>query len=235
VFVGLAVAVVVLAVLVVAAGGPVRMGGPEHVSVPVPTARPVTVNPPAATARPCKGGFCLWHVTPSPIHLPAWPFVLAAVVAVLVVAARVRLRRRPRTVGARDEAGSDAVTSGEAPILDRVDHAVAEASVELTAGSRSSRDAVIAAWLRLEQGAADVGVPRRPAQTPTEFTRRVLDHATRGHEAAAVDELLHLYHRARFGRRPLPADAGERAVAAMGRIAAALRERQVDSERPRTP
>ena len=61
-----------------------------------------------------------------------------------------------------------------------------------------------------------------PGAAPTEFTRAVLAGATGGREADAVDDLLHLYHRARFGRRPLPPDAGERAARALDRVAAAL-------------
>lgn len=88
------------------------------------------------------------------------------------------------------------------------------------AGPRQARDAVVAAWLALEEAAAAGGTRRHPAQTPTEFTVALLG----GHAAdpAAVDELLRLYHRARFGSAALPADAGERAARALGVIAASL-------------
>ncbi len=58
-------------------------------------------------------------------------------------------------------------------------------------------DAVIAAWLELEQVAADTGTALRAHQTPTEFTtgliieHRVLDQP--------LDTLRRLYQRARFG------------------------------------
>jgi hypothetical protein len=57
-------------------------------------------------------------------------------------------------------------------------------------------DAVLAAWVALEDAAARSGVPRRPADTPTELTSRVLA-ATEADEGA-VTTLLGLYHRARF-------------------------------------
>jgi Domain of unknown function (DUF4129) len=57
-------------------------------------------------------------------------------------------------------------------------------------------DAVLAAWVALEGAAERSGVARRPADTPTEFTARVLS-ATAADEAA-VHTLLRLYHRARF-------------------------------------
>jgi hypothetical protein len=58
-------------------------------------------------------------------------------------------------------------------------------------------DAVIAAWVRLEEDAAASGTERAPHQTPSEFTTKVLaNHTT---DAAALKELRALYHRARFG------------------------------------
>jgi hypothetical protein len=57
-------------------------------------------------------------------------------------------------------------------------------------------DAVLAAWVALERAAERSGVPRRPADTPTEFTSRVLSGTPA--DAAAVGTLLGLYHRARF-------------------------------------
>lgn len=61
---------------------------------------------------------------------------------------------------------------------------------------RDPTDAVLAAWVALEQAAERSGVPRRPADTPTEFTVQVLSSTEA--DAAAVGTLLRLYHRARF-------------------------------------
>lgn len=67
-----------------------------------------------------------------------------------------------------------------------------------TAGPPS--DAVVAAWLRLEQAAADSGAPREDHQTPTEFTGALLVRYEV--DTTATGTLRRLYQRARFG----PAD-----------------------------
>ncbi len=69
-------------------------------------------------------------------------------------------------------------------------------------------DAIVAAWLAVEAAAASSGLPREPAQTPTEFTTDVLSRTPA--DPAAVTGLLRLYHRARFSSRaPSAADVGE--------------------------
>ena len=57
-------------------------------------------------------------------------------------------------------------------------------------------NAIVAAWLALEEAASSSGVPREPAQTPTEFTVAVL--AETAADPQATQDLLRLYHRARF-------------------------------------
>jgi hypothetical protein len=68
-------------------------------------------------------------------------------------------------------------------------------------------DAVVRAWLGLQQKAEQSGVARRPAETPTEFTSRILNRvfpsARGGNDAIAT--LLRLYLRTRFGDRPVTA------------------------------
>ena len=58
------------------------------------------------------------------------------------------------------------------------------------------RDAVVRSWLALEDAAEASGAPRRPADSPTEFTGQVLRSTAADPEA--VTRLLNLYHRARF-------------------------------------
>lgn len=66
-------------------------------------------------------------------------------------------------------------------------------------------EAVVAAWVHLEGAAGRSGVPRKPTQTPTEFTVDVLDRTPV--DPAATRALLGLYLRARFGDEPMsPAD-----------------------------
>lgn len=66
------------------------------------------------------------------------------------------------------------------------------------------QDAVIAAWVALEEAAGRSGVTRDPAATPTEFTVEVLDRTPADREATR--RLLGLYLRARFGEEQTTAD-----------------------------
>jgi hypothetical protein len=79
-------------------------------------------------------------------------------------------------------------------------------------------DAVLAAWVALEQAAARSGHPRRPADTPTEFTVEVLT-ATPA-DRAAVRTLLGLYHRARFSDTGVGAEAVTEARRCLDALAA---------------
>ena len=81
-------------------------------------------------------------------------------------------------------------------------------------------DAVIAAWVALEEGAAGSGIVRDPASTPTEFTVTVLDRAPV--DPAATRTLLALYLRARFGEEAMTAADVAAATAAVRTLAAGL-------------
>lgn len=96
---------------------------------------------------------------------------------------------------------------------------------------RDPTQAIVAAWLALEEAAASAGVTRRPSQTPTEFTLAVLDRTTADRDATR--RLLDLYLRARFSGLPSdPADV-EAARACLVALAAGWQEVAVD-ERDRT-
>ena len=73
------------------------------------------------------------------------------------------------------------------------------------------RDAIVSAWLALEEAADRSGARRRPSQTPTEHAAAVLERT--GADREATEELLHLYHRARFSSR----EPGSADLAAAGR------------------
>lgn len=73
-------------------------------------------------------------------------------------------------------------------------------------------DAVIVAWLMLEQAAAESGLARQPHQTPTEFTAAVL--AELQVDGDALHQLRLLYQRARFsGHQVTGADVQQASVA----------------------
>ena len=65
-------------------------------------------------------------------------------------------------------------------------------------------DAIVAAWVGLEQSASDAGLVRGAAETPAEFALRIITRR----EAIASDarELLGLYERVRFAGRPATED-----------------------------
>jgi hypothetical protein len=81
-------------------------------------------------------------------------------------------------------------------------------------------DAVVAAWLALEQAAGRGGIPRGESQTATEFTLALLDRTPA--DPAAARTLLGLYHRARFSDHEVhPSDVAA-ARSALGVLARAL-------------
>lgn len=65
---------------------------------------------------------------------------------------------------------------------------------------RDPADAIVRAWLGLQETAEESGITRRPAETPTEFTSRILRGAIA--DDRAIKTLLRLYLRTRFGDHP---------------------------------
>ena len=93
-------------------------------------------------------------------------------------------------------------------------------------------DAVLRAWVALEEAAAQTGLPRLPSATPTEFTVEVIV-ATEA-DIDAVHELLGLYHRARFSRGGLGAADLENArscLRALGRSWSRFESTLLDRDR----
>lgn len=81
-------------------------------------------------------------------------------------------------------------------------------------------EAVVAAWVHLEDAAGRSGVPRKRTQTPTEFTVDVLDRTPV--DPAATRALLALYLRARFGDDPMTSADVAGALAALTTLAEGL-------------
>lgn len=107
-------------------------------------------------------------------------------------------RRRRRGVRGVDVEDGEA---GELPVVARVEKALREFTGH---PDRPPRDAVIAAWLALE--AAE---PRKPHQTPTEFTEKL------GVDAVVLKDL---YRRARFGHEDVTAAQAQQAREELSRI-----------------
>lgn len=217
---------VALGVVAAALAGPwqPRTGpGAEPPEIPPPSFPPETMSPDEEQ---------LWQVLDRQAQQDPWDLtyvgiaLLALVLGlVLVVVLRVlrSLAERRRGEGAPDDAGLDqgAVVAGGdvSPHLPALRDGVEDA------GDRLRRvplpgDAVIAAWVALENAAAGSGVVRRASQTPTEFTLAVLDRTPA--DPVAARELLDLYLRARFGDEPVGPRDVDAAADAVRRLADSL-------------
>ena len=95
---------------------------------------------------------------------------------------------------------------------------LAEAVDTGLAGIESGRatDAVIACWVALEEAAASAGVAREPAETPAEFTVRVL--GVGGISEPDLIRLGELYREARFSTHGSSEEARAEARAALLRL-----------------
>lgn len=154
----------------------------EILPLPTPTTSATGDGPPAL---PISGTTVLTVIL----------IVAAALVAVVLWRMRSRFRfarQRSRVVGGEPDPFTDDA--------DELRHAVESASQALHRRRASGSEAIIDAWLALESAAASSGIDRSPAETPSEFTDRLLRH----HQAdgTAVTQLKRLYHRARFATDP---------------------------------
>ncbi len=165
-----------------------------------------------------------WHPTPrfrareidiNPLpfagHLPelrpgsGWPtratWAIATLLALALLFALVRwlhrrTRRPPITNLARIGADSGVLTEANAQIL----QSGLAAAIQILSSDSANQDlgdAVVQAWQGLEDAAAAAGLHRRPAETASEFTARILYRSRGSAEPIAV--LLSLYQRVRFG------------------------------------
>jgi uncharacterized protein DUF4129 len=129
---------------------------------------------------------------------------IAALIAVLLII-RWLLRRPPRTaetLNAADLSAAEEPTEVQEPpeaSTPVVRRGLRQAIADLTT-EREPHDAIVKAWLGLQEAAEEAGVSRRLAETPTEFTRRILARVPA--DTTAVDVLLSCYLQVRFGDHP---------------------------------
>ncbi|HJQ05064.1 MAG TPA: DUF4129 domain-containing protein [Nocardioides sp.] len=118
--------------------------------------------------------------------------------AALAATLRFRLVRRRERHPIRPSPAAPA--GGEADLEpEELDAALEQDLTELDEGG-SVRNAVVAAWVRLEEHAARAGVVRHPEDTPAEFVARALAAEL---DPDALAELADLYREARFSRHPI--------------------------------
>ncbi|MDC5698685.1 DUF4129 domain-containing protein [Intrasporangium calvum] len=153
--------------------------------------------------------------------------VVIAVLVLLALAVRDLLRRvAPRLTSETEPGfGRPEVPAG---ILEGAD-------LGLDAMGRGTpRNAIVAAWVALEQAAAMAGLPRHRAETSIEYVARVL--RVWDVDALSLDELAGLYREARFSTHALSEPHRERAIVALGTIRGDLgRARPAPDEAGRDP
>lgn len=159
------------------------------------------------------------------IELPAFvEWVLLAIGATLLVWTVGALlvyswRNRPRLRWGRPERADDPFDALP-DVADAVIDDAAAQRAELLRGS--PRNAIVQCWLRLERAVEGAGLERDEADTPAEFTSRVL----RRYEidATAIDTLATLYREARFSEHVLGEAERDAAVRSLEALHRSLRD-----------
>jgi hypothetical protein len=224
------------ALIVVAAGleGGGAFTGPRW----VPDWNLAGVTPPTQQGAPLTQPSGLPQVPPN-TNFSALPQILLWVVigiAALILAFllwRWYSRRPPRKSFGLREIGALSAPA-PTPVAKQEPEPEPEAPVLLKGVERALReldeehepaDAIMRAWLGLQQTAEDSGILRRAAETPTEFTTRILRRVSA--DDRAVRTLLSLYLRTRFGDHPVTAADVVRARDALGALARSWDDRKV--------
>jgi Domain of unknown function (DUF4129) len=202
-----------LGVLVVAAAG---LSGTTHFAGPrwlpnlkVPRHTPVLVKPPhqstvTAPQPPGQHGASSFPLG----QLLLWIVVGIAAVGVAVLLWRWWVNRPSRAATARRPVV--AMATSEVPVQPEPEpdtpalRTGIELALQVLDEQREPADAIVRAWLGLQETAEESGIVRRPAETPTEFTSRILGHAFT--DDRAIRTLLRLYLQTRFGDHRATAD-----------------------------
>lgn len=201
------------------AQGTSESGSHSDESAPAPPdEEPGDVRPPAPPLPEAEGS--PWVL---PLLLLLAAVAIGIVVVVLVVAAGLRLTRRRRRLTGR-LAPRPGVTAlpAEEPEDDSGDLAEAVRGGLEAVDEGPARNAIVAAWMRLEVAATSDRLPRHPADTPSEFVGRVL--STYGLEEAPTRRLADLYLEARFSRHQLTEAHRNEARHCLERLLAGLLE-----------
>jgi hypothetical protein len=143
-----------------------------------------------------------------PVGVVIWVVIGIAAVAVAVLLwrwwagrpSRAATSRHSVAAAATSEVPTEPEPEPDTPAL-RTGIALA---LQVLDEQREPADAIVRAWLGLQETAEESGIARRPAETPTEFTSRILSRAFA--DDAAVRTLLRLYLRTRFGDHPVTSD-----------------------------
>jgi flagellar basal body-associated protein FliL len=203
---------VLLALLVVVAAGTAgttRFAGPRWVpdwKLPTHTQPPPRFRAPSLARLPRMSR--LGHAGTFPLWIVLWVAVAVVVVGIAVLLWRLWAGRPSRAETGPKEALETAMS--EIPIEPEPEpdtpalRTGIELALQVLDEQREPADAIVRAWLGLQETAAESGIVRRAAETPTEFTTRILSRAFA--DDRAVRTLLRLYLRTRFGDHPVTTD-----------------------------
>jgi hypothetical protein len=176
---------------------------PNPAPLPSRAAEPPSLRPAQPPAAPGAGG----SLDLSRILL--WVAVGIAVLVTAVLLWRWLARRPPRETDGLQVVGPLTTPPPEpAPAPEPEPEPPAlrrgvEEALRLLDREHEPADAVLKAWLGLQQSAEDSGIVRAPAETPTEFTSRIMRHGFA--DDRPIRTLLTLYLRTRFGKHPVTA------------------------------
>lgn len=219
-----------LALVLVAAAaveGTARFSGPRwNPQLPPPT---MPAAPTQGGRQPHDTGPALQQPHPTLILDPTVITGIILLVTALIVAALIWrwLRQRPtRFTATVPIAGrvlpgeqTDMDDEPDAEMLAPIVRRGLARALEVLDEHRPPSDAIVAAWLGLQEAAEDSGIHRRRAETPAEFTARIIRRA--GADPGAATTLLRLYQDVRFGGIPATAADVQRARTSLRSLAAA--------------
>lgn len=184
---------------------------------------PVETPPPSQTEQP------LAELEPSPDNPVLAVIAMIVGILIAVVIALLLLRLAIRLIRALWERRAlqrkDAMTPDLAHVAAPVPESVIDAPIVRDAISGAldaidespvPADAIVSAWVGLEESAGRAGQERGMAETPGEFTLRIIGR--RGEIAAETTALLALYERVRFGGHVATEDDRADARALLTRI-----------------
>ncbi len=229
-----ALVLITLVVLGAATATPWRTRAPQGLLDAAPGLLPEVSPPPTPSATQEAEPLGAGETTdPALVLLVALLLVVAVVLALVGrrILAALRAAEPPPEPDTTD-VGRALADATPAVTVDELQDAVTLALRRLDQAA-TPHDAVVAAWVSLEEAAAHHGTQRDPAQTPTEFTVTLLHDTPAPPEP--VTTLRRLYHHARFTDRPVEAAQVSAARDALEAIARALEEQPIPHGPGRTP
>ncbi|WP_308468792.1 DUF4129 domain-containing protein [Rathayibacter soli] len=205
---------------------------PHNTNFPTGRQQPTgTITPLPAAPGAARGALDL--------SIVGWILVGIAALTAIVLVLRWLARRPDRTAQGLPPTSIDSVDdlvaevvpeAVSAPVIKRgFSRAIASLDEE-----REPHDAIVKAWLGVQDAAAESGIQRRGAETPTEFTSRILRRVPA--DSSAVRTLLNAYLRVRFGDHPATEEDVEQVRRALQSLSmswdAALNARAASVPRP---